>query len=136
MTEVHTAPHPTSALSRSNPPPHDANFRNRPLTSPAPVPQADQLFLGLVDSFQATGGLIWVGDLESMFMLRSSGSTKEFALSIADRQVVHFEWQAQTWLPLFQFDLIRMQARPAFKKTFYPGSRMSEFLTLTPAIKT
>jgi glutathione S-transferase len=29
----------------------------------------------------------------------------------------------------------RMQARPAFQQTFYPGARMSEFLTLTPAIK-
>jgi glutathione S-transferase len=29
----------------------------------------------------------------------------------------------------------RMQARPAFQQTFYPGSRMSEFLTLAPAIK-
>ena len=29
----------------------------------------------------------------------------------------------------------RMQARPAFKATFYPGARMSEFLPLTPAIK-
>jgi len=29
----------------------------------------------------------------------------------------------------------RMQARPAFQATFYPGSRMSEFLPLTPAIK-
>ena len=28
-----------------------------------------------------------------------------------------------------------MRARPAFQKTFYPGSRMSEFLPLTPAIK-
>ena len=29
----------------------------------------------------------------------------------------------------------RMQARPAFKQTFYPGTRMSEFLALTPAFK-
>lgn len=29
----------------------------------------------------------------------------------------------------------RMQGRPAFQATFYPGSRMSEFLPLTPAIK-
>ena len=29
----------------------------------------------------------------------------------------------------------RMQARPAFEATFYPGSRMSEFLPLSPAIK-
>jgi glutathione S-transferase len=29
----------------------------------------------------------------------------------------------------------RMQTRPAFKATFYPGTRMSEFLPLTPAIK-
>ena len=29
----------------------------------------------------------------------------------------------------------RMQARPAFKATFYPGARMSEFLALSPAIK-
>jgi glutathione S-transferase len=29
----------------------------------------------------------------------------------------------------------RMQARPAFRQTFYPGSRMSEFLPLSAAIK-
>ena len=29
----------------------------------------------------------------------------------------------------------RMQERPAFQQTFYPGARMSEFLTLTPAVK-
>jgi glutathione S-transferase len=29
----------------------------------------------------------------------------------------------------------RIQSRPAFKATFYPGTRMSEFLPLTPAIK-
>lgn len=29
----------------------------------------------------------------------------------------------------------RMKARPAFQQTFYPGARMSEFLSLTPAIK-
>ena len=29
----------------------------------------------------------------------------------------------------------RMQARPAFQQTFYRGSRMSEFLNLSPAIK-
>lgn len=29
----------------------------------------------------------------------------------------------------------RMRARPAFQATFYPGTRMSEFLPLTPAIK-
>jgi glutathione S-transferase len=28
----------------------------------------------------------------------------------------------------------RMQARPAFQATFYPGSRMSEFLPLRPAV--
>jgi glutathione S-transferase len=28
----------------------------------------------------------------------------------------------------------RMQARPAFQKTFYPGARMSEFLPLRPAV--
>jgi glutathione S-transferase len=29
----------------------------------------------------------------------------------------------------------RVQARPAFQATFYPMTRMSEFLPLTPAIK-
>lgn len=29
----------------------------------------------------------------------------------------------------------RMQARPAFERTFYKGARMSEFLALSPAIK-
>jgi hypothetical protein len=28
-----------------------------------------------------------------------------------------------------------VQARPAFQATFYPMTRMSEFLPLTPAIK-
>ena len=46
-------------------------------------------------------------------MLRSTGSARDFSESIADRQVVHFEWQAQTWLPLFQFNLVRMQPHAA-----------------------
>jgi len=29
----------------------------------------------------------------------------------------------------------RMRERPAFRQTFYPGARMSEFLTLAPAVK-
>jgi glutathione S-transferase len=28
----------------------------------------------------------------------------------------------------------RMQVRPAFQRTFYPGARMSEFLPLSPVI--
>ena len=46
-------------------------------------------------------------------MLRSTGSDTSLSEAIGQRQLVHFEWQSQTWLPLFQFDLVRMQPRSA-----------------------
>lgn len=92
---------------------NDRSIRNRSRTPLAPLPWANLQFLTLVNAYQATGGLAWIGDLEAMFMLRSTGSARDFSDAIADRQVVHFEWQDQVWLPLFQFDLVRMQTHSA-----------------------
>ncbi|MDP4593797.1 MAG: glutathione S-transferase family protein, partial [Beijerinckiaceae bacterium] len=44
-----------------------------------------------------------------------------------------YVWMAD--MPRVQDWYERMQARPAFQATFYKGSRMSEFLPLTKAIK-
>ena len=114
MTKVHSPQFASSAEQHYSPSiDSDRSFRNRPLKPPTTIPQADQQFLALVNAYQATGGLAWIGDLEAMFMLRSTGSARGLSDSIADRQVVHFEWQDQIWLPLFQFDLVRMQTHRA-----------------------
>lgn len=101
------APHPLWINRQSS----LRNRSHKPHASPT-LP-SDEKFLTLVHSYRTTGGLVWVGDLEAMFMLRSTGSDTYLSEAIGQRQLVHFEWQAQTWLPLFQFDLVRMQPHSA-----------------------
>ncbi|MBC7918085.1 MAG: hypothetical protein H7Y28_09790 [Rhodoferax sp.] len=113
MAEAHSPHFASAAAQRYSASIDNDAFRNRSRTPREVLPQADVQFLALVNAYQATGGLAWIGDLESMFMLRSTGSAESFSDAVADRQVVHFEWQNQVWLPLFQFDLVRMQTHSA-----------------------
>ncbi len=49
---------------------------------------------------------------------------------IALRQVVSFEWQAQTWLPLFQFDRRDMSIHPELAHWFArPNSSLEALRT-------
>ena len=72
----------------------------------------DQQFIDMLGSFRGCGGLARSEEALAWLDGEVEQGLSTLARWIALRQVVSFEWQAQTWLPLFQFDRRDMSIRP------------------------
>jgi len=72
----------------------------------------DRQFVAMVQAFRATGGVVCGDELACLLRRRSKQPISIVARWIVSRQVVSFEWQSQTMLPLFQFDPSDMALRP------------------------
>ena len=66
----------------------------------------------MVQAFRASGGLVSGDELAYLLGRRSKQPISTVARWIVGRQVVSFEWQSQTMLPLFQFDPSDLALRP------------------------
>lgn len=79
-----------------------------PAQTPAPGAGAtgagtDASFVALLDGYRHSGGLARAGEVSRMLDGPSGPGTASLARWLAQRCVISFEWQAQTWLPRFQF---------------------------------
>lgn len=72
----------------------------------------DAQFIDLLGSFRGCGGLARAEEALAWLDGEVEQGLSMLARWIAMRQVVSFEWQAQTWLPLFQFDRRDMSIHP------------------------
>lgn len=72
----------------------------------------DAQFIDLLNAYRRSGGLARATDV--IAMLRQHGAVDVAAVTrwIARREVVHFDWQGDTWMPLFQMGPADMQPRP------------------------
>ncbi len=73
--------------------------------------ERDTRFTLMLQRFRLSGGMCrahWVADL---LQSRNAGDVGTLARWIVSGQVLHFEWQHETWLPLFQFDLAALTPR-------------------------
>jgi hypothetical protein len=66
----------------------------------------------MVQVYERVGGLARSDELLFMLRRRTSQPLSMVARWIVDRRVVSFEWQAQRFLPMFQFDLADMAIQP------------------------
>ena len=66
----------------------------------------------MLASFRGCGGLARSDEALAWLDGEVEQGLSTLARWIALRQVVSFEWQAQTWLPLFQFDRRDMTIHP------------------------
>lgn len=73
----------------------------------------DDEFLAMLAAYRCHGGLARAE--EFLALLHGDGATGLSTLArwIARRSVISFEWQAQIWLPLFQFTRPEMRPCPA-----------------------
>ena len=71
----------------------------------------DRQLLSMVQAFRTTGGVVCGDELAYLLRRRSKQPISIVARWIVGRQVVSFEWQSQTMLPLFQFDPSNMALR-------------------------
>lgn len=69
-----------------------------------PERAVDDQFMAMLDAYRSSGGLARGQEVKAM--LKRGGGPVVAALAgwIASRELICFEWQAQTWLPLFQFN--------------------------------
>jgi len=69
-------------------------------------------FLLMTRAFQATGGLCCGDDLAQRLGIYTGQPISKVARWIVSREVVSFQWNCQTMLPIFQFDPSGMRVRP------------------------
>lgn len=63
-------------------------------------------------AFRESGGLVGGDELARWMRCRHRQPVSRLARWIVDRAVISFEWQGNTVLPLFQFDLSSLTLRP------------------------
>ena len=76
---------------------------------------ADRQLTAMLSGYRRTGGVASGEVVASLLRQRSEQPISLLARWIVARQVVCFVWRSQTWLPLFQFDLARMEVQPGAK---------------------
>lgn len=79
----------------------------RELPGPADVREGrrttrDEQFLAMLNGYRLSGGLARDHDLVSLLNRRSGLNIGTLARWIVEGEVVHFEWQQETWFPMFQ----------------------------------
>lgn len=93
----------------------NSRLRGSHLHQPTPTLQRrleDRQFLVMESAYRSTGGLVSGDQLARLMRRRSQQPISMLARLIVSREVLSFEWQSQTMLPLFQFDLSTMGLRP------------------------
>ncbi len=88
----------------------------RPVTQRLPTRSGrytlDAQFIDVLAAFRGCGGLARAEEALAWLDGEVEQGLSTLVRWIALREVVSFEWQAQTWLPLFQFDRRDMSIHP------------------------
>lgn len=70
----------------------------------------------MLKAFRATGGLVSGDQLAYLVRSRTQQPISTVAHWIVGREIVNFEWKAQTLLPLFQFERSSMTLHPGIRQ--------------------
>lgn len=63
----------------------------------------DDEFVTMLNAYRGSGGLARADEVVALLERRGRPGVSALARWIVERSVISFEWQAQTWLPWFQF---------------------------------
>jgi hypothetical protein len=63
----------------------------------------DAQFFELLDAYRRSGGLARAGEVGAALGRQGAADIATLARWIVRGEVIHVEWQADTWMPLFQF---------------------------------
>lgn len=85
---------------------------------PALEVRGDNQFIAMLNAFRDSGGLSRAEDVVRRFPDAGGADMATLRRWVERRQVIGFDWEMQTWLPLFQFDRISMTPRPELGPVF------------------
>ena len=76
---------------------------------------SDRQFVAMLDAYRESGGLCRARELQEVFARSAGVGGPDVAVLhgwIAQREVICFNWQANAWLPWFQFNRLDMTPHP------------------------
>jgi hypothetical protein len=73
----------------------------------------DEQFVQMLDDYRGSGGLSRSGDISGLLEGAGRQTVGTVGRWMANKAVIHFEWQCLTWLPRFQFDMVARMPRAA-----------------------
>ncbi len=74
--------------------------------------RAEPRFTAVLEAYQQSGGLALAEEILALLDAKFSPDIARLARWIVERQVISFYWNADTWIPLFQFNRLDMSVRP------------------------
>ena len=80
--------------------------------------ESDSAFIDMLVSFRSTGGLVRAQEVFTLFKSRNGLGVATLARWIARRSVLSLEWNADVWMPLFQFERRCMGIKPTLVPVF------------------
>ena len=92
--------------------PREPRFDFRTSAPRWPTANEESRRAAMVQVYERSGGLARSDEVLFMLRRRTSQPLSTLARWIVDQRVVSFEWQAQRFLPMFQFDLADMAIQP------------------------
>ncbi len=81
-------------------------------------PALDRQFVSMLDAYRGSGGLARAQEVLAMFKRCGSPGVAALTHWIVSRELICFEWQAQSWLPLFQFTRPDLTPDPRLRPVF------------------
>jgi hypothetical protein len=76
--------------------------------------ESDSAFVGMLEAYRNTGGLARAQEVFNLFKSHNDLGVTTLARWISLRRVLSLEWNADVWLPLFQFERQCMTIKPTF----------------------
>ena len=73
---------------------------------------ADHQFIAMLDACRDCGGLARTHEVIALSRRCGGPDAATLARWIVERKLISFEWQSQSWLPLFQFNRLDMTPQP------------------------
>jgi len=80
-----------------------------------PGGEDDHAFVGMLNAYRSSGGLARAKEVFNLVKTRSDLGVVALANSIARRNVLSLHWQADVWMPLFQFERQGMTIKPTLE---------------------
>ena len=78
----------------------------------------DTQFVTMLNAYRASGGLARAQEVVALFKRCEGPTVATLTQWIVQRDVICFDWRAQAWLPMFQFDRLHLQPDIKLKPVF------------------
>lgn len=88
------------------------------------VGDVDHRFINMLDGYRESGGLARAEEVLALFRRCDGPDVAVLARWIARRELICFEWQQQTWIPLFQIDRVHLCPDARLKAVFTELNRV------------